>query len=90
MRKWRIKEYGLTVEEYEAKLAAQDDICGACGLPAEPGDPLVLDHNHRTSVNRAFIHQTCNKMIGLAGDDPIVLLRAAVYLLKHEESDRHV
>lgn len=79
--------YGLTPEEYSAKLQKQNNICALCGKPFE-GNPRAglgpaLDHNHTTGALRSFIHNTCNKALGLLKDDPNICRMAAAYLERH-------
>lgn len=79
--------HGITLEEYDAKLQAQNNLCGLCKEPFEGSTPNslapCLDHNHATGAHREFIHRKCNTAIGLLGDDPVKLRLAAEYLEKH-------
>ncbi len=54
------KKYGITVEEYEYFLQAQDGKCALCGK--EPtGKRLAVDHDHNTGEVRALLCSFCNK-----------------------------
>ena len=85
--------YGLTVEQYDAKLAAQNNLCGLCGKPFEgetkfkgglEGTAPVLDHDHGSGNLRDFVHRSCNLGIGYFYDDPDLLRMAAEYLERHK------
>ena len=92
------RRYGLTVEQYDAKLAAQNNLCGLCGKPFEgetkfkgglEGTAPVLDHDHGSGKLRDFVHRSCNLGIGYFYDDPDLLRLAAEYLERHTGGDRH-
>lgn len=82
--------YGLTAEEFHRLLQAQDGNCAICGLPPrgrangrarpEREPRLHVDHDHTTGRVRGLLCGNCNTMIGLAGEDPKVLLKAVEYL----------
>lgn len=81
-RRALMKTYGLTLEEYEAMLAAQGGVCAICGS-AElrgPGKSLPVDHCHDTSRVRGILCGNCNRGIGAFGHDPDKLLAAIAYL----------
>lgn len=73
--------YGLTGEDYEAMLERQGNNCAICGGPfvATP----TVDHDHLTGAVRGLLHQKCNNICGLAGDDPAMLRAAADYLERY-------
>jgi Recombination endonuclease VII len=73
-------KYGLTTGEYDAIVAAGCAICGA-----RPADrQMHCDHDHQTGAVRDALCSHCNAALGLFGDDPIILRRAAQYVLKHQ------
>ena len=73
-RKYRLKrDYGLTIEEYEALIAKGCAICGS-------HETIYMDHNHRNGKVRAALCRNCNTAIGYAHDDPSILRAAAEYL----------
>lgn len=57
--------YGLSLEEFEARVAAQGGLCtvASCGNPAE-----VVDHCHSSGKVRGVICKKCNWALGYAGD----------------------
>jgi hypothetical protein len=86
----RLREvYGITVEEYDGMLAAQDGKCAICRkdeADEQRKDCLEthfsVDHCHSTGDVRGLLCNSCNLAIGKFSDDPVLLLRAASYLLK--------
>lgn len=67
--------YGLSVEEYEAKLAVPCDICGTTDTAR------VLDHDHETGAVRGTLCDPCNVGLGHFRDDPARLMAAVIYLI---------
>ena len=57
-RKWALKAlYGLTVKDYNEKLAAQNGVCEIC--KSDMKRPVV-DHDHDTGVMRGILCHRCN------------------------------
>jgi len=80
--------YGLTLEEYNAKLEAQNGVCAICKGPEVAIihgklKPLSVDHNHETGAVRDLLCSHCNHMIGHAAERIEVLKSAISYLEKH-------
>lgn len=78
-----VATYGITVEERDAMLAAQDGVCAICAGPFV-GTPHV-DHDHDTGAVRGLLCQPCNQAIGFMGDSPRRLIAAALYLERASE-----
>ena len=77
------KKYGLTREQYDAKLVVQNNRCRLCGVVLEDNHGpagKALDHDHGTNVPRDFLCNCCNRGIGLLKDSPLLLEKAAAYL----------
>lgn len=56
-------KYGISTEDYEQMLRAQDGKCAICG--ASPGKHrLSVDHNHETGAVRALLCISCNTGVG--------------------------
>lgn len=72
---WR---YGITPEEYAARLAEQGGACAIC--KRVPDRRLVVDHDHATQAVRALLCQPCNKGLGNFEDDTERMLAAISYL----------
>lgn len=79
---WIKGEYNIPAEEYDRRLALQNNLCALCHKPFAKGlgkEPC-LDHNHDTHKLRAFIHKRCNSALGLFHDSVETCLLAAEYL----------
>lgn len=79
-RKYRLKQYGLTPDDYDAMVAAQD---GRCGICAQVSATLVVDHDHTTGEVRELLCTRCNVGIGHLDDDLERLRAAVAYLERH-------
>jgi hypothetical protein len=78
------RNYGMTLEEYEERLAAQGGRCAICR--DEPTKKrLHVDHNHQTGVIRDLLCEWCNHAIGKAREDPARLRAMAEYLERHQQ-----
>lgn len=79
--------FGITRDDYNVMLAAQDGKCAICGTTT-PGNSRVfnfsVDHNHETDEIRGLLCELCNRGLGHFGDDPERLEAAARYLRKHK------
>lgn len=64
--------------------APEGTCCALCGKPAG-SQPLVFDHCHRTNTFRGYLHNSCNRSMGVLGDDVEGLLRALNFLNKSEK-----
>lgn len=74
--------YGLTIEDYEARLASQGGGCAICGAKVCPtGRQMSVDHDHATGRVRGILCARCNHGLGQFRDNPD-LLRAAINYLK--------
>ena len=85
-----LRAYGITVNEYETILEAQQGRCWICNRP--PGKrSLNVDHRHLRGENRrnprekrsrvtGILCWNCNRAIAKFRDSPALLRRAAEYL----------
>ncbi len=73
--------YNMSVEEYNALLSTQGNVCAICGCN-EPGGRgrWHVDHNHLTGINRGLLCHHCNVGLGHFFDDAGLLRKAAIYL----------
>lgn len=80
------KEYGITVDEYEALLASQGGLCAICSKPPDDsrGYRPHVDHCHATGRVRGILCYGCNSGIGSLKDDPEIVRKALTYLLFHQ------
>ena len=89
-----IKKYGISVEQFESLIKNQDNKCLLC-LDSFDEVPSAIDHDHQccpgvTSCGnciRGILCKNCNTILGLAKDNPEVLLRAVAYLRDKIKND---
>jgi hypothetical protein len=91
-RRERLKRlFGITLEEYEERLIAQDGVCAICRKPSSwnrrEGELLVVDHCHDTGRVRGLLCHACNQALGLMRDNPRLLQAAADYIEVNQMSE---
>lgn len=72
--------YGITLEDYESLLVAQDRKCAICREPHTEEIWLVVDHDHDNGKVRGLLCNYCNVGIGYMRDNPELLQSAIHYL----------
>lgn len=72
--------FGLEPQRYEDLLAAQGGGCAICRNKCSTHRRLSVDHDHLTGEIRGLLCASCNRGIGLLGDNADMLLRAFEYL----------
>jgi hypothetical protein len=83
------KMYGITLQEYEALLEQQKDVCAICKgketTKSRDGVPrrMPVDHCHVTGRIRGLLCTQCNRGLGMFGDNSDRLIAAAQYLAKY-------
>jgi hypothetical protein len=82
------RRFGITVEEYTAKLLEQSGVCAICHRPETDTrggkvKNLAVDHDHKTGDVRALLCVACNTAIGKMDDSAARLRAAADYLDRH-------
>lgn len=86
-RQRQANRYGLTLEQLDALLARP---CAICKEPAvDPSGRTkvpFIDHCHASGIVRDVLCRNCNSAIGLLGDDPKTIRRAAAYVERHRRS----
>lgn len=82
----RLRQYGITQDDYEALFAEQAGKCAICGASEAGGwgGMLPVDHDHETGAVRGLLCHNCNGGLGQFGDDPDRLIAAAMYLLARQ------
>lgn len=77
------RTFGITLEDYNNMLAAQNHACAVCCKPAtESTRALAVDHCHSTGRVRGLLCFRCNSAIGSLNDNPDTIIKAFNYLLK--------
>jgi hypothetical protein len=79
------RTYGITTEQYEALLSAQDGVCAICKENGEDrgAKSLAVDHCHTTGRVRGLLCRRCNAGLGQFKDCPEGVERALAYLRRH-------
>ncbi|MGW3674655.1 endonuclease VII domain-containing protein [Streptomyces sp. NPDC005166] len=81
--------YGLSAEDYAARLLVQGGGCALCGkTPEANGKDLAVDHEHACCPGtrscgkcvRGLLCDPCNRGLGCFADSPDRLRAAAAYL----------
>lgn len=61
--------------------------CNICGIrDSEAGPQHAYDHCHDSEEHRGWLCRACNTGLGMFKDDPVLLCKAAKYLLNFEKS----
>lgn len=91
-RNWRIanpdkirthdlkERYGITLEDYDKLLLAQDNKCGICKQERPINKNLDVDHNHKTDEVRGLLCRNCNRGLGYFKEAETALQSAIDYL----------
>lgn len=77
--------YGISVEQYEALIAAAEGVCEICKGVCPTGRALAVDHDHVTNRVRGVLCSNCNQALGKFKDDQWLLLQAVLYLQKERK-----
>jgi hypothetical protein len=75
--------YGLTASDFLNMFAAQGGVCAICRKPNHRRRRLAVDHCHASGRVRGLLCDACNNIIGMAGENPMVLRAAADYVEKN-------
>ena len=86
------RNYGLTIEAYEAILCAQGNKCAICRMDLSESGTLKdrnsqVDHDHATGRVRGILCRTCNVGIGHLKENVGILEAAIVYLKRASGED---
>ena len=84
---------GASKQEIARKFAKENGIphkapegtTHICGQLPTKNNGLVFDHCHKTNTFRGYCCNSCNRSVGVLGDDVQSLLRAVNYLNKKEK-----
>lgn len=76
------RDYGLTREQYESMLRAQNDCCAICAVAfaSLPSKKTHVDHCHHTGRVRGILCHKCNLGVGMFDDNAENLSKAIAYL----------
>lgn len=76
------RSYGMTLDEAAALIIDRTGLCEGCRRM----EPLVVDHNHETNKRRGMLCNRCNRILGLARDNPDTLISLVEYLSRSLET----
>ena len=74
-----LRMYGITIDEYDAMLAAQGGVCAICERTPTTRR-LHVDHDHANLLVRGLLCDACNRRVVGRFHNGDVLRRAADYL----------
>lgn len=74
------RTYGITLDEYNAMIAAQNGRCAICETTHPGKGGWHLDHCHQTNAIRKILCVNCNRGLGCFKDNITALSRAVIYL----------
>lgn len=84
-RRWKLRRYGVTIEDYMQMFDAQGGKCALCGSDPDKRrhHDFAVDHCHESGVVRGLLCHRCNVGLGHFQDNPVLLMAAAEYLERH-------
>lgn len=84
------RTYGITLQDYNELLIAQDCTCAICSKDLNfedwSSDSPVVDHCHTTGHVRGILCNECNRGLGYFRDNVNALAKAISYLTKEEQT----
>ena len=89
-RSYLKRTYGITLEQYDEMLDAQDCRCAICRRSPRSDISLHVDHDHATGVRRGLLCFKCNNALGDFADDIEQLERAVTYLIEHDPEQQRL
>jgi hypothetical protein len=96
----RFSRYGLSPDEYLAKLESQSRKCNCCGDDLVPGRKTHIDHKHiegyrglsaelKKSYVRGILCENCNCGIGHLNESTVVINKAIGYLARPHTNHKY-
>lgn len=87
LRKHLLKyAHGLTLEQYDELLHAQNSVCAICQTTCNTKKVLSVDHDHNTGAIRGLLCNACNQALGLLKDNPDIAFNANIYLRRCKQN----
>lgn len=85
-----LKEYGMTIDDYNDLLQKQGYRCAICGCKVDDQEtlnsrPLCVDHNHVAGNVRGLLCNSCNFVLGHVKDNISILENAVKYLKENTQ-----
>ena len=83
------RQYGISMEEFDALLEFQGGGCAICSKPIEKlRRRMNIDHDHRNGKVRGILCSGCNTGLGHLGDN-VEGLKKALYYLENTPFDEY-
>lgn len=79
----QLRNYGITQVQKDEMLAAQGGVCAICGTDSPGSTGWHTDHCHDSLKVRGILCIRCNRVIGIANEDPVILRTMAAYIEMH-------
>ena len=76
-------KYRMRRPDFDRMLTRQGGGCAICGR-TDTWRRMSVDHDHVTGAVRGILCDTCNKGIGMFGDDTERVRKALTYLSSHD------
>jgi len=84
----KYRKHGISEKDYAEQFKRQDGRCLICGKhQSEFQKILAVDHDHKSGFLRGLLCFSCNSVLGLAHDNPRILINAARYLIYCKEME---
>ncbi len=84
-----LRQYGLSVNDYEYMLVEQDSACAICKEQCSTGKRLAVDHCHSSGRVRGLLCFGCNATLGRVKDSTNTLKSMIEYLEKSKSVEAH-
>lgn len=92
-RRGTLSRHHINEVQYDNLLKQQNGICLLCGMPETATNKFAVDHDHTCCSGkkscgkciRGIIHARCNSGIGQLNDDPVLIMKAYIYLTTQEK-----
>lgn len=86
-KNWFLKNlYGITLDQYNTIFTSQEGKCAICEIhQSELSKSLAVDHDHETGKIRNLLCADCNTALGLAKENPDLLIKMSEYIKLHKE-----
>lgn len=80
-----LRNYGITLDQYNEMLAKQSGVCAICLQPEKmmhggKVKRLCVDHDHKTGKVRGILCHRCNTTLGQYEDNPELMRNLISYL----------
>lgn len=84
------RKYGISLEQYDELLKAQQGVCAICATSCDTGMNLAVDHCHDTNKIRGLLCKNCNTAIGLLKEDLETMTKALEYVKFHSAVKKEI